>query len=173
MPTHIKSLNLFNLDEVFASKVKELIVFITKNNIANHKDVVNILIYYVFCELIKIYKEQSGLILFYLSTKCYNWLLSDGGIVRDVDFKKIIDLLTRKIKFPIVITSLTFDEFKTLLASDSPEYDEVINDYSFISTFFDEIIKTIKSLKFYSLDEELSNNFLEQLEIINTFKNHE
>ena len=170
MGTNIKSLNLFNLDDLFAAKVKDLIVFISQNKITNKKDVISILSYYIFCEILKIYKSQSGLVLFYMSTKCYNWLLSDGGIVRDVDFKKVIELFTKKIKFPIVITSLSYEEFKALLASNSPVYDEILNDYNFIGDFWEEILKVIKSLKFYTLDEELSRNFTEHVLITKTFK---
>lgn len=170
MGTSIKSLNLFNLDEVFVVRVKDLITFISKNSITNQRDIVTILTYYIFCDILKTYKEESGLVLFYLSTKCYHWLLSDGGIVRDMNFKKVADIFTKKIKFPIVITSLSFDEFKSLLSSDTPDYDEIINDYNFISDFWTEIMLLIKSLKFHSLDEELSNSFLEQMQIISTFK---
>ena len=158
------------MDDLFAAKVKDLIVFISQNKITNKKDVISILSYYIFCEILKIYKSQSGLVLFYMTTKCYNWLLSDGGIVRDVDFKKVIELFTKKIKFPIVITSLSYEEFKTLLASNSPLYDEILNDYNFIGDFWEEILKVIKSLKFYTLDEELSRNFTEHLLITKTFK---
>ena len=173
MAARIKSLILFNLDKVVTTRVKDLIVFITSNSITNQRDITTILTYYIFCDILKVYKEENGLVLFYLSTKCYNWLLSDGGIVRDMDFKKVTDILTKKIKFPIVITSLSFDDFKNLLASNSPEYDEVINDYQFISDFWSEIIKVIKDLKFHSLDDKLSNSFVEQVEIISTFtKNH-
>ena len=105
-----------------------------------------------------------------MSTKCYNWLLSDGGIVRDVEFKKVIELFTKKIKFPIVITSLSYEEFKALLASNSPVYDEILNDYNFIGDFWEEILKVIKSLKFYTLDDELSRNFTEHVLITKTFK---
>lgn len=169
MATRVKSLNLFNLDETIASRVKDLIVFITKNNITNTRDISTILIYYVFSDILDTYKKQNGMILFYMSTKCYNWLMSDGGVVRDMDFKKLIDIFTKKVKFPIIITSLSFEEFKSLLASNSPEYDEIINDYNFISDFWGEIIKIIKSLKFFSLDDELSNDFF-RTNIIKTFK---
>ena len=170
MATKIKSLILFNLDEIFTERVKDLIVFVTKNNITNTKDITSILTYYVFTDILKTYKEESGLILFYLSTKCYNWLLSDGGIVRDMDFQKVTDIFTKKIKFPIVITSLSYTDFQNLLASNSPEYDELINNYQFISDFWTEIMLLIKNLKFNSLDDKLSNSFLEQAEIISSFK---
>lgn len=170
MATKIKSLILFNLDEIFTERVKDLIVFVTKNNITNTKDITSILTYYVFTDILKTYKEESGLILFYLSTKCYNWLLSDGGIIRDMDFQRVVDIFTKKIKFPIVITSLSYTDFQNLLASNSPEYDEVINDYQFISDFWTEIMLLIKNLKFNSLDDKLSNSFLEQAEIISSFK---
>lgn len=169
MGIKLKSLNLFNLDDIISSKAKELIVFITKNSISNTRDITNIFIYYVFCELLEIYKKQNGLILFYMSTKCYNWLLADDGIVREMNFKKLVDLFTKKIKFPIVITSLSFEDFKSLLASNSPEYDEIINEYKFISDFWEEIMKTIKSLKFYSIDDELSKDFNRTIDIISTF----
>lgn len=169
MIKRIKSFVLFNLDETFAKRVKDLVVFITQNNITNHRDIVTILIYYVFCDILKTYKNNSGLILFYMSTKCHNWLLSDGGIVRDMDFKKVINLFTKKIKFPIVITSLSYEDFQSMLISNSPEYDEIINEYKFISDFWEEILKVIKSLKFYSLEENISQKFLEQVEYISTF----
>lgn len=173
MTKRIKSLVLSNLDDIFAIKVKELIVFISQNNITNTKDITNILTYYIFCEILKIYKSQSGMVMFYMSTKCYNWLQSDGGIIRDMDFKKVLDLFTKKIKFPIVITSLIFEDFQSMLSSNSPVYDELINEYKFISDFWEEIIKVIKNLKFYSLDETLQKNFSEHVYYITTFKNYE
>lgn len=96
--------------------------------------------------------------------------MSDGGIIRDMDFQRVVDIFTKKIKFPIVITSLSYTDFQNLLASNSPEYDEVINDYQFISDFWTEIMLLIKNLKFNSLDDKLSNSFLEQAEIISSFK---
>ena len=170
MGIKIKSLRLFNLDDIFTKRVRDLVVFTTTNHITNQKDINTILTYYIFCDILKLYKEESGLILFYLSTKCYNWLLSDGGIIRDMDFQKVTDIFTKKIKFPIVVTSLSFIDFQNLLASNSPEYDELINDYQFISDFWTEIMLLIKNLKFHSLDEKLSNSFVEQEQIISCFK---
>lgn len=161
MGSKVKSLLLFNLDDIIASKVHELILFITKFSIKNQRDIGTILIYYILTSILQTHRNTKGMVLFYMSQKCCDWLEADSAIVRDMDFKRVIDVFLRKIKFPIIVSTLSFNDFEKLLNSNSPEYEEIINHYDFLSHYFNEVIKLIKKLEFYSLEEELVKNLTE------------
>lgn len=165
----IKSLNLFNLDEIVSLNAKKLLDFIFQYNISNKQDIYSLFVFYNLSDILDIYKNNKGIIVFYLSTKCHNWLLEEEGIVRGMDFKKFIKLITKRIRFPIIISNLSFIGFKHLLEEDNPEYDELISDYRFISSLFDDIIRVIKNLHFYQLENELLSSIKEQIKLISAF----
>lgn len=167
----VKSINLFNLDELIAENAKKLIEFIFQYHIENKQDIYSLFCYYNLKDILDIYKNNEGLIVFYLSTKCHNWINEDEGIVRGMDFSKFSRLITKRIQFPIIISNLSFNGFKQLLSDDSPEYDELINDYQFISSYFDDIVRVIKNLRFYSLENELLGDIKSQIKLLASFKN--
>lgn len=169
MGNRIKSILLFNLDDIIQEEVGNFITFTTKYAVTNHTDMKNLLIYYVLKHILQIYKENCGMIVFYLSKSCYNWLDTNGAIIKKLNFKKLIKVFTKKIPFNIIISSLTFDKFEGLMQSNSPEYSEVVNEYRFISSYMNSIMKVIKSLKFHSLEENLTKNLMEQIQIVSTF----
>lgn len=166
----IKSLNLFNLDEIVSFNAKKLLDFIFQYNISNKQDIYSLFVFYNLSDILDIYKNNKGIIVFYLSTKCHNWLLEEEGIVRGMDFKKFIKLITKRIRFPIIISNLSFTGFKHLLEEDNPEYDEIINDYQFLSTLYEDIMQVIKKLKFYTIEDELLESTNEKIKFISTFK---
>lgn len=170
MGKKIKSILLFNLDEIIQIEVGNLISFTTKYSITNRTDTQNLLIYYVLKRILEIYRDNRGMIVFYLSKSCYNWLDTNGAITRKLNFKKLINVFTKKIPFNIIISSLTFDKFESLMESNSPEYSEIVNDYRFISSYMTSIMRVIRSLRFHSLEESITQNLMEQIKIISTFE---
>lgn len=170
-PVSVKSLSLFNLDTIISANAKKLIDFIFQYQIESKQDIYSLFCYYNFCDILNIYKENGGIIVFYLSTKCHNWLLEDSGIIRDINFSRFIKLITKRIRFPIIISNLSFAGFEQMLSEDSPEYDELINDYEFLSSLYEDIVSVIKNLKFYSLENELLKDVKAQIKLLSAFKN--
>lgn len=169
-PVSIKSIILFNLDDIISASAKELIEFLFRYEVTNKQDIYSLFVYYNLSAILDVYKNNEGMIVFYLSTKCHNWLCEGDGIVRDMDFRKFIKLITKRIQFPIIISNLSFKGFEQMLSDNSPEYDELIADYQFISTYFDDIVSIIKKLKFYSIENELLKNMKEQIKLVSAFK---
>lgn len=165
----IKSLNLFNLDEIVSANAKKLLEFIFQYKIDNKQDIYSLFVFFNLSDIIDVYKNNEGMIVFYMSTKCHNWLLEDEGIIRGMDFKKFIKLITKRIRFPIIISNLSFSAFENMLKEDNPEYDEIVANYEFISSLYDDIINVIKQLRFYQLENELLSSVKEQIKLISTF----
>ena len=84
----------------------------------------------------------------------------------EINYNKFIKIITKRIDFPIIISRFSFEFFCKRLQSDCPEYDEIINNYKFLSTIFDDIIKLIKKLKFYKIEDDLVNNLKERFRLI-------
>lgn len=173
MGIQIKSLTLFNLDNIIELEVKCFFLFVIQYEIKSRKDMKNLLIYYILKQILQTYRYNSGMIVFYMSQACYNWLDEKDGIINKMDFKKVLNVITKKIPFPIIVSSLPYKKFEELLKSKSPEYDEIVNNYKFISDFLSKVIRVIKNLKFYKLDEKISNNIMEQLKIVTSFNSNE
>lgn len=165
----VKSIVLFNLDEIVSANAKKLLDFIFQYNIDNKQDIYSLFVFFNLSDILDVYKNNKGIIVFYLSTKCHNWLLEEEGIVRGMDFKKFIKLITKRIRFPIIISNLSFLAFENMLKEDSPEYDELIAGYQFISSLFDDIVRVIKQLRFYRLENQLLSSVKEQIKLISVF----
>lgn len=106
------------------------------------------------------------MIVFYLSAEDYNSLQNNT----EINYSKFTRTIMKKIKFPIIISSLPFSYFCSLMATDCPEYDEIIENYAFLPSIFDDIVKVIKKLKFYKLEQEIVNNIKEQFKLISMFE---
>ena len=79
--------------------------------------------------------------------------------------------ITKKIKFPVIISSLSFSYFCTSLAANCPEYDEIVESYITLPSIFDDIIKVIKKLSFYKLENELVFDLKNRFKILTIFEN--
>lgn len=169
-PVSIKSISLFNIDDIITNNAKKLIEFLHQYKITNKQDIYSLFVYYNLCDILDTYRNNEGIIVFYMSTKCQNWIMEDEGIVRDMNFAKFIKLITKRIRFPIIISNLSFNGFKQMLSDNSPEYDEIIADYQFLGTLYDDIVDVIKKLKFYALEDELLKSVKEQIKLISAFK---
>ena len=159
----IKSLILFNLKNVIIHSNKQTLEFITLYNITNKTDINNLFVYNALLNILEIYKNnKNGLVTFYLFQNDFNELLEST----EINYNKFIKIITKKIDFPIIISRLSFDFFCQKLQGDCPEYDEIIDNYKFLSSIFDNIIKLIKKLKFYKIEDELVNNLKERFKLI-------
>lgn len=165
----IKSIVLFNLDEIISSNAKKLIEFIFQYNISNKQDIYSLFCFYNLSDILDVYKNNKGIIVFYMSLKCQSWLLEEDGIIKGMNFNKFIKLITKRIQFPIIISNLSFKGFQNILKENSPEYDELITNYKFLSTIYDDIADVIKKLKFYSIEDKLLKPVNEKIKLISTF----
>lgn len=76
----------------------------------------------------------------------------------------------KKIKFPIIVSNLSFSYFCSLMATNCAQYDEIVEGYVFLSSIFDDIVKVVKKLKFYKIEKEIVNNLKERFKLITTFE---
>lgn len=143
-----------------------MLEYISLYNITNKTDINNLFIFFALSNILEIYKNnKNGLVVFYISQDDFNVLQENG----DINYKKFIKIITKKIKFPIIISSLSFSYFCSLMATNCPEYDEIIESYTFISTIFDDIVKIIKKMKFYKLEKVFISDLKQRLKLITTF----
>ena len=160
----IRSLILFDLKDTIIHSNKKVLEFISLYNITNKTDINSLFIYNALLNILEIYKNnKGGLIVFYLSREIFNEL---EDAKEEINYKKFIKLITKKIKFPIIISSLSFQYFCSMMETNCPEYDEIVEEYTFLSSIFDDIIKIIKKLKFYKIERELINNLKERFKLI-------
>ena len=163
----ILSLILFDLSDTIIHSNKKVLEFINLYNITNKTDINNLFIYNALLHILEIYKNnKGGLVVFYISQNNFNELLESK---EEINYKKFIKLITKKIKFPIIISNLNFYYFCKLMESECPEYDEIVEGYEFLSSIFDDIIKTVKKLKFYKIEKEIVNNLKERFKLILSF----
>lgn len=55
------------------------------------------------------------------------------------------------------------------MATDCPEYDEIIENYVFLSGIFDDVVKTIKKLKFYKIENTFVKDLKNRLKLVLSF----
>lgn len=162
----VRSLILFDLKNTIIYSNKKVLEYISLYNITNKTDINNLFIFFALSNILEIYKNnKNGLVVFYISQDNFNVLQENG----DINYKKFIKIITKKIKFPIIISSLSFSYFCSLMATNCPEYDEIIESYTFISTIFDDIVKIIKKMKFYKLEKVFISDLKQRLKLITTF----
>ncbi len=162
----VRSLILFDLKNTIIYSNKKVLEYISLYNITNKTDINNLFIFFALSNILEIYKNnKNGLVVFYISQDDFNVLQENG----DINYKKFIKIITKKIKFPIIISSLSFSYFCSLIATNCPEYDEIIESYTFISTIFDDIVKIIKKMKFYKLEKVFISDLKQRLKLITTF----
>lgn len=163
----IRSLILFDLKNIIIHSNKKVLEFITLYNISNKTDINNLFVFFALSEILETYKKnKNGLIVFYFSQDDYNSLQENT----EINYSKFIKIITKKIKFPIIISTLKFSYFCSLMASDCPEYDEIVDRYIFLPSIFDDIVKLVKRLKFYKLERDLITNLKERFKLISMFE---
>lgn len=166
----IKGLTVFDFSKIISNTNYKVLDFIFKYEITNKKDVNNLFLFYCFLEILEIYKNNNGLIIFYIQQNDVDSLIKDNS---EIKYKSFINLLIKKIKFPILMGTLSFNSFCSILKTDCPEYDEIIDSYQFLPSFFDKVIKIVKSKKFYQIEREYINNFKNTFKLFNINKKYE
>lgn len=163
----VRSLILFDLKNTIIHSNKKVLEYISLYSIKNKTDINNLFIFFSLSNLLEIYKNnKNGMIVFYLSNEDYNSLQENT----EINYSKFLKIIMKKIKFPIIVSSLPFSYFCSLMATDCPQYDEIIESYTFLPSIFDDIIKLIKKLKFYKLEREIINNLKERLKLVTMFE---
>lgn len=162
----IKSLIIFDLKNTILYSNKKALEFINLYNINNKTDINNLFVFNALLHILEIYKEnKNGLIIFYFSQEDFNELQDS----KDINYSKFLKIIMKKIKFPIIISNLNFYYFCKLIESDCPEYDEILDNYNFLSSIFDDIIKIVKKLKFYKIEKEMISDIKERFKLISSF----
>lgn len=173
MGTQARLLNLFNLNEIVeknAKKVHKLALF---EEMTNKRDLFSLFCFYTLFDIVEIYKQHSGFITFWLSTDLQNELLKKEGYFDGVCCKRFMLLITKKIPFPLVISSIQFHDFCKLLSTNCPEYDEILERYKFMGELLPQIINEARKLKLSrfaksliaDLNELLTLDFEERQEV--------
>ena len=167
-PMKIRSLILFDLEPLIIESNNQVLKLMVEWGLSNRTDISNLFIYYCIKRILNLYKtNKGGFICFYLSEEKYLELTENKF---DVNYKKFFKVIMKTIKFPIVISSLPFETFLVLMMSDCPEYDELIDSYNTFSSVIPDLIKTIKKLKFYKLEEDFSKDIKEQIKCLTVFE---
>lgn len=163
----VRSLILFDLKNIIIHSNKKVLEFISLYNISNKTDINNLFVFFALSEILETYRNnKNGLIVFYLEQEDYNALQENT----EINYSKFVKIITKKIKFPIIISSLGFSYFCSLMASDCPQYDEIVDSYVFLPTIFDDIVKLVKKLKFYKIEKDLVTNLKERFKLICMFE---
>jgi len=158
---------LFDLSSIIIHSNKKVLEFISLYDISNKTDINNLFVFFALSQILETYRtNKNGLIVFYLSQENYNNLQNKT----EINYSKFIKIITKKVKFPIIISSLSFSYFCSLMASNCPQYDEIVENYIFLPSIFDDIIKLIKKLKFYKIEKELIINLKERFKLISMFE---
>lgn len=166
-------LNLFNLNEIVENNAKKVHKLALFEGMTNKRDLFSLFCFYTLFDIVEIYKQQSGFITFWMSTDLQNELLKKEGYFDGICCKNFILLITKKIPFPLVISSLQFDDFCKLLSTNCAEYDEILEHYKFMGELLPQIINEARKLKLSrfaksliaDLNELLTLNFQQGQEV--------
>lgn len=165
----IRSLILFDLKDIIIHSNSKILEFVNLYNIKNKTDINNLFVFFSLSEILETYKNnKNGLIVFYFSQDDFNKLQEST----EINYSKFLKIIMKKIKFPIIISSLSFSYFCSMMATNCPEYDEIIEEYTFLPSIFDNIIKVIKKLKFYKLEKDLIYNIKERIKLLTSFNSN-
>lgn len=164
----VRSLIIFNLEEIILRSNGKVLEFVTLYNIDNKKDINNLFTYYCLSEILEIYKNnKNGLIVFFIDFKKYDELIEHKG---DINYKKFLKTI-KNINFPLISSNaITYTAFCELMYSDCPQYDEIIADYISLPSIYNNMVKIIKKLKFYKLEENYINDIKNKIKLISTYE---
>ena len=162
----IRSLILFDLKDIIIHSNSKVLEFINLYNIKNKTDISNLFVFNALLKILEIYKSnKNGLIVFYISQNDFNQLREKS----EINYSKFIKIITKTVNFPIIISNIGFSYFCSLMATNCPEYDEIIENYVFLSAIFDDLVKVIKKLKFYKIENDFILDLKNRLKLITSF----
>ena len=162
----IRSLILFDLKDIIIHSNSKVLEFINLYNIKNKTDISNLFVFNALLKILEIYKNnKNGLIVFYISQNDFNQLREKS----EINYSKFIKIITKTVNFPIIISNIGFSYFCSLMATNCPEYDEIIENYVFLSAIFDDLVKVIKKLKFYKIENDFILDLKNRLKLITSF----
>lgn len=163
----IRSLLLFDLEPLIIESNNEVLKAMIEWGITNKTDISNLFIYNCIKRIITIYKcNKGGFLCFYINNEKYLELTENKF---DINYKKFFKVIMKTIKFPIVVSSLPFETFLVLMMSDCPEYDEILSSNKSFANVVPDLIKVIKKLKFYKLENDFCKDLKEQIKCISIF----
>lgn len=162
----VKALTIFDLKNIIENANDSTLKYVYQYNIINKTDITNLFIHFAFTNIIKLYQSTKGLIAFYFSLDLKEKM---ENAECEINYKKFLKIITKKLKFPIVLSNLSFEYFIKLLKDESPEYDEIIQDFKMMSEIYPKLVDTIKKLKFYKLEKDVVNDIKEQIKLICAF----
>lgn len=162
----VKALTIFDLKNIIEDANDCTLKYIYQYNISNKTDITNLFIHFAFTNIIKIYQNNTGLIAFYFSQDLKNKM---EAAKCEINYIKFLNLITKKLKFPIIISSLSYELMIKMLLDECPEYEELILDFKMMSEIYPELVNVVKKLKFYKIEKEVINDIKSQFKLISAF----
>ena len=145
--TEIKNLTIIDLNSIIYSGYFYGGNFCAQNDITVEKDrdlIVKHYFWKIFLEAYETRTKSNILVYFDDKDECK-------------DIIKLIKLIKKEFKFPTLISNLSLDEYIKIISSESPEYDEAIqNNFSLIDSFT-AVKKYLKRTKLLALDKKYEN----------------
>lgn len=137
--------------------------YIFRYNIVNKTDITNLFIHFCFTEIINLYKNTSGLVAFYFSQDLKNKMEESDC---EIKYKKFLKIILKTLKLPLFISTFSYETVINLLRDDSPEYEEMMNEYKMMSEIYPKLVDTVKKLKFYKIEKEVVSDIKGQIKLI-------
>lgn len=163
----VKSIYFINLEEIIYKSNQKCIKFIAEFNTNNKKDLTNLFLHYFIYHILEIHSNNKNLlIILYMNQDIMNNLIINNDLI---NYKKFIRLITKTIKFPLVISTIDYITFFNLLNSDCAEYDEIVNNYIFLTDLFPKLVKYVKSLNFTKIENDFIIDLKRKMQTLITF----
>lgn len=128
MIQEIKNLSIININKIIKESINNTNLYCLNNDIKNSKDTITLFKHFFYTIFLNAYSKHTkvNIILYYFEEE----------LLESSTFKSILNLLKNKFKFPTIITNIPLEDYIKLISSDSPEYDEAINNnFNLIDSF--------------------------------------
>lgn len=128
MIQEVRNLSIININKIIRESIINTNLYCLDNDIKSLKDTTTLLKHFFFTIFLNAYSEhtRTNIILYYFEEE----------ELEASTFKSILNLLKNKFKFPTIITNIPLDDYVRLISSDSPEYDEAVNNnFNLIDSF--------------------------------------
>lgn len=129
MIQEIKNLSIININKIIRESINNTNLYCLNNDIKNSKDTTTLFKHFFYTIFLNAYSEhtKANIILYYFEEE----------LLESSTFKSILNLLKNKFKFPTIITNIPLEDYIKLISSDSPEYDEAVNNnFNLIDSFY-------------------------------------
>lgn len=149
----VKSLYVVNLGDLVREVNESVLQFKIDYNIDSVNDLTNLFAARMLARMVDIYKSVRGsFIVFYLYEHERKEMLADKSLV---NYKKYLNIIEKKVDFPLYTSSLKYESFVRMLGKDCPEYDEIINSHRSFAACHDKLAAITRRFKYKQIHAEL------------------